>query len=179
MQIHTLSESPSPRTALEAAEVIFFESSSKKTFSGEHERLAFRQRYFGVYAEHDPDWFLMAYGETVSGETPEVLGYLAGAPETRGDHFTLNPYLAGFRQVMDRYPAHLPINFSPEARGLGLGSLLISEFERRLQNHSIPGVHLVTGAEERNVGFYNRNGYAEASRIRIGSSELVLLGKRL
>ncbi len=174
MQIHSLSESTSHRAELEATEQIFFESSSKKTFSGEEERLRFLQRYFGVYAEQDPDWFLIA-----RGATNQVLGYLAGAPETRNEHFILNPYLEEFRQVMGHYPAHLHINFSPEARGLGLGSLLLVEFERRLKSHSIPGVHLVTGATERNVGFYNKNGYLEASRIRVGSTELVLLGKRL
>ncbi len=174
MQIRSLPESPSPRTALEAAEGIFFESSSKKTFSGEEERLRFRERYFGVYAERDPEWFLLAHDGNGS-----VLGYLAGAPVTREEHLALNPYLEGFRREMTLYPAHLHINFSPEARGLGLGSLLISEFERRLKSHSIPGVHLVTGVTERNVGFYNKNGYLEASRIRVGSTELLLLGKRL
>jgi ribosomal protein S18 acetylase RimI-like enzyme len=174
MQIRSLSESPSPRTALEAAEAIFFESSSKKVFSDEAERLRFRERYFGVYTDRDPEWFLLAHDDHAS-----VLGYLAGAPDTREEHLALNPYLGGFRREIVLYPAHLHINFSPEARGLGLGSLLISEFERRLKDHSIPGVHLVTGATERNVGFYNKNGYLEASRIRVGSSELVLLGKRL
>jgi ribosomal protein S18 acetylase RimI-like enzyme len=174
MQIHSLSESTSPRAGLDAAERIFFEASSKKTFSGEEERLRFLKRYFGVYADRDPDWFLMA-----EDDRGTLLGYLAGAPVTREDHFSLNPYLEGFRQVMERFPAHLHINFSPEARGLGLGSLLLAEFEHRLKRHSIAGVHLVTGANERNVGFYHRNGYLEASRLRIGGTDLVLLGKRL
>ena len=174
MQILTLNESPSSRTGLEAAERIFFESSSKQTFSGEKERSQFRQRYFSVYAEGDPDWFLLAYSENGT-----VLGYLAGSPRMREAHFQLNPYLEGFRPAMERYPAHLHINFAAEARGLGLGSLLLAEFEQRLSQRSIPGVHLVTGAAERNVGFYNKNGYVEASRIQIGTSELVLLGKRL
>ena len=174
MQILSLSGSPSSPSGLQAAEEIFFESSSKKTFQDEAERVLFRYRYFGVYAEHDPDWFLLA-----QDETGRVLGYLAGSPATNDEHVRLNPYLEAFRPVLERFPAHLHINFSPAARGLGLGSRLLSEFERRLRESSVPGVHLVTGAAERNVGFYMRHGYLEASRIRIGSAELVLLGKSL
>ena len=174
MQILPLSEIPSPRYKLETAERIFFEASSKKTFSSDEEREAFRRRYFTVYADRDPEWFLLALDDS-----DQVLGYLAGTPSTREDHLSLNPYLEGFRSVIGEFPAHLHINFCQAARGLGLGSRLLEDFESRLKAHSVTGVHLVTGAKERNVGFYARNGYSEASRLRIGASELVFLGKRL
>lgn len=174
MRIHSLSETTAFQTELASAEEIFFESSSKKSFLDDEERRLFRQRYFGTYADANPRWFLLALDGA-----GRVLGYLAGTPETREDHYRLNPYLEGFRPAIAQFPAHLHINFAPEARGLGLGSLLLREFERRLVEDSIPGVHLVTGSSERNVGFYARNGYQAVARIPIGNSELVLLGKRL
>jgi ribosomal protein S18 acetylase RimI-like enzyme len=174
MRIHSLSETTAFQTELASAEKIFFESSSKKSFLTDEERRLFRHRYFGTYVDADPRWFLLALDGA-----GRVLGYLAGTPETREDHYRLNPYLEGFRPAIAQYPAHLHINFAPEARGLGLGSSLLREFERRLEGDSVQGVHLVTGSSERNVGFYERNGYQAASRLTIGNSELLLLGKWL
>jgi GNAT superfamily N-acetyltransferase len=173
MKIIALSELPTPTPLLAAAESVFFESSSRKNFPSPQERARFLNRYFGIYAEQDPGHFLLA----LEGE--EVLGYLAGTPGTREEHLELNPYLKAFHGQLTRYPAHLHINFTSRARGLGLGSLLIREFEGILEREKVPGVHLITGALERNVGFYLKNGYEEVAQTDWNGAKLVMLGHRL
>jgi hypothetical protein len=42
-----------------------------------------------------------------------------------------------------------------------------------------PGVHVVTGAGMRNVGFYERLGFAEIVRFDWSGRPLVMLGRRL
>lgn len=174
MHILSLDQISNPEPQLLAAQAIFYESSSKKHFKDEAERHHFLRRYFSIYAEKHPEWFLLALTEDGT-----LLGYLAGTPDTSSDHLELNPYLSHFSGMFAEFPAHLHINFTAAARGLGLGSRLIGEFESRLKRRSIPGVHLITAAGERNLGFYLKNGYYEAASIPGGGSCLVLLGKKL
>jgi GNAT superfamily N-acetyltransferase len=173
MKIIPMSELPRPKPLLDAAETVFFESSSKKNFTDPEEKKRFLQRYFGIYAEQDPSHFLLA----VEGD--DLLGYLAGTPSTREEHLELNPYLQAFRAELGLYPAHLHINFTSRARGLGLGSLLVRRFEEILQREAVPGVHIVTGALERNVGFYMKNGYEEVALTDWNGAKLMMLGHRL
>jgi hypothetical protein len=42
-----------------------------------------------------------------------------------------------------------------------------------------PGMHIITSADSRNVGFYTRNGFAEVARASIDGRELVFLGRKL
>jgi ribosomal protein S18 acetylase RimI-like enzyme len=77
----------------------------------------------------------------------------------------------------DRWPAHLHIDFLPEARGKGLGRRIMNEWFGRLAARGSPGVHLGTfaqndkaiaffeacglrrhGAPERTPGFRTRDG---------------------
>ena len=78
-----------------------------------------------------------------------------------------------------RYPAHLHINVAAGARSRGIGERLIEAFEHHATANGAPGVHIVTGAGMRNVGFYDRLGFREVARTRRGAGTVVMLAKAL
>jgi len=134
-------------------------------------RETFYRKYFGIYLE-TPEFFYLAV------EQDFVLGYLAGAPQTLPLHFELNPYLENFRAEIEGHsPAHLHLNLTAAARGMGLGSSLISSFTRDLEQTSpIPsGVHVVTSRDAENVRFYLKNGFEKIKE----AGSLLLMGKDL
>ncbi|NDF15858.1 N-acetyltransferase [bacterium] len=160
-------------TWIDGAREIFIETRGRNVFSSREEEQAFEWRYFGVYNTR-PEWFFVA----LRGDS--VLGYLAGTPETLPVHFELNPYLRAFeKEIRIRFPAHLHINLSATARGSGIGSLLVESFAKRLMQWSIPGIHIVTAAGERNAGFYQKNRFREIQRSARGTPTLLLMGRPL
>lgn len=59
------------------------------------------------------------------------------------------------------YPAHLHIDFLPEAQGHGLGTRLMQTFFDQARAEGIPGVHLgVNRQNERALAFYRKLGFA-------------------
>ena len=64
-----------------------------------------------------------------------------------------------------RWPAHLHINLLPEARGTGLGALLMKQWQDHLRQAGVPGCHLGTIAENtRAIGFFERMGFEKYGR---------------
>jgi hypothetical protein len=43
----------------------------------------------------------------------------------------------------------------------------------------LPGVHVVTGRHQRNVGFYHRLGFLERGHSTRGTTDVVFLARRL
>lgn len=159
---------------LPGIDAVFFESSLTKSFADDAARSAFRERWLGRYLKHDPQFAYVA----LEGDT--VAGYLIGSlddPATT-DRFR-DVAVPAFAAASRRFPAHLHVNLAPAYRNRALGARLIDAFVADLEARSVPGVHVVTGAGSRNVGFYNRNGFGEVARARLGSSELVFLGRPL
>ena len=69
----------------------------------------------------------------------------------------------------ERWPAHLHIDFLPEARGRGLGRRIMNAWFQRLESLGSPGVHLGTFAQnQRAIPFFEACGFA-----RRGDPELV------
>lgn len=68
-----------------------------------------------------------------------------------------------------RWPAHLHINLLSEARGTGLGSLLMNAWLEQLRQRAVPGCYLSTILEnKRAVTFFEKNGfqkYGEPTRL--------------
>ncbi len=59
-----------------------------------------------------------------------------------------------------RWPSHLHINLSPEARGCGVGRSLMDAWFKRLAQVGSPGCHLGTLFENtRAIGFFERMGF--------------------
>jgi GNAT superfamily N-acetyltransferase len=151
---------------------IFYESSVRKTFSSSEEKRAFEFKYLGWYL-HRLDTFFIAKSNN------RIIGYLAGSIDTPASYLDLHPYLYSFKEQFQIYPAHLHINLHHEARGKGVGTLLISAFETMLRESRAHGVHLITSPKSRNVSFYEKNGFHRAKTSEVNGSELLMFAKNL
>lgn len=142
-----------------AIDAIFFEASNTKSFESEAARTAFRERWLGRYLRVDPQFAYLAI--TTSGD---VVGYLVGAIEDPASSKVQDTAITAFRDVTQRYPAHLHVNIAPDHRGSGIGGRLIDAFIADAQRAGASGVHVITSAASPNVRFYNRNGFCEVAR---------------
>ena len=156
-------------------DAIFFEASSVRTFESRARRFAFHWLWLGRYLIEEPAEAFVAI------EDGAVAGYLVGSlvdPAPRAAFADLD-YFTDFAGQTAIFPAHLHVNVAAEARGRGVGERLVGAFERHAARHGAPGVHVVTGAGMRNVGFYERLGYREVARASRGAGHVVMLAKRL
>lgn len=158
-----------------AIQEIFWETSARSDFETPLERQEFLERYLLLYTRDYPEQVLVAV------ENNEVLGYILGVPDTKAASKILsaNAHLELFEELYERYPAHLHINFRSKARGRGLGSLLIQAFEEHLRGQGVNGLHLITSATARNVGFYLKNGFAHKVEKLWNGRPILFLGKKL
>lgn len=132
-------------------ENIFFESSSLKSFSSPERKAAFYKRWCGDYQTYYADEFFIAMKDE------KVLGYLSGCSDSnKAARIIEVPGFLVFQDLFNQYPAHLHINFHPEARGLGLGTRLVEHYKSFLREKAVIGLHLVTSPGVQNVGFYER-----------------------
>ena len=77
------------------------------------------------------------------------------------------------REVERQYPAHLHMNFLPQARGSGLGRKIFAQYVEILKEQKIPGIHLFCGSEAK--AFYLKCGFAEFSKIEFRPDVFVYL----
>ena len=157
-------------------DAIFFEASNTKSFVDEAARTAFRERWLGRYLNNHRDCAFIALENGA-----DVAGYVVGALEdpALSAEFADVWHVAAFAHLSRRYPAHLHINIAAHHRNRGLGHALISRFVDDVRSADVAGVHVVTGAGARNVGFYQRNGFWEAGRLTRASTDVVFLGRDL
>lgn len=66
-------------------------------------------------------------------------------------------------RIRSGYPAHLHVNLSEEARGMGAGRRLVDAFVTDLREQAIPGLHVYCGVKP--VGFYLKTGFQELGKI--------------
>ena len=64
-------------------------------------------------------------------------------------------------------------------RNRGIGARLIKAFGYLARGAGVRGMHIITGADMRNVGFYRRCGFVEQGRVARGARTLVFLGRDL
>ncbi len=163
---------PSEKDLTELRE-IFFESSTRKDFADEADKDHFFFKYVGVYLKHFPEYLWVA-------REGRILGYMIGAPVTdETELHRVQPHLQIFQKHFTDYPAHLHVNFHPDARGMGLGSKLFSQLEKQFQEAGIRGVHIMTGPDSRNKIFYQRLGFDFEVVLDFRGSPILLMGKRL
>lgn len=160
---------------IEAVNAIFFETSAIKEFKSEEAKEHFHYKYLGFYQQHSPSNFFALFQDEL------LMGYICGVLDSsdQSELFELHPYYNLFADLYDQYPAHLHINFSLQATGQGLGSLLIQHFEEHLKKQKVSGVHLITSPQARNVHFYQKNGYDFLVERNFKESSLLLMGKSL
>jgi GNAT superfamily N-acetyltransferase len=159
-----------------AIDAIFFEASGTKSFASMAERRAFRERWLGRYLADEPQW---AYLAMDAGGA--VAGYLVGSlnDPARSERFADIGYFKDFAPLTLEYPAHLHVNLAPSYRNRGIGARLMEAFAADAARAGAKGMHVVTGADARNVGFYKRNGFRELARAKAGAREVVFLARRL
>ena len=161
---------------LSKLDAVFFETSATQSFPNDTERQAFRERWLGRYLAYDPQWVYVALDSK-----RKLIGYLVGSLDdpARTPRFGDIDYFKDFSALTLAYPAHLHVNLAPAYRNLGIGAQLIDTFALDAARVGAKGVHVVTGAGARNIGFYVRNGFREFGRIRSGTHEVVFLGRSL
>jgi GNAT superfamily N-acetyltransferase len=147
-----------PRLSLIDAKVqveeIFFDTSTKKDFKDEAERLAFRWKYLDFYLSHYPEYAWVAFKDG------KVLGYVLGMPFTHDPSlYQIQPHLKVFEDQFLEFPAHLHINCHHSSRGLGVGRLLVKTLLDQLSKEGVKGLHIMTGTESENRHFYLKLGF--------------------
>ena len=169
-------DAPNAQSLTSQIDAIFCHSSGTQSFADGATRAAFRERWLGRYLAGDAGhvWLALDGNESVAG-------YLAGclSDPARGARFADLGYFPLLSAETAVFPAHLHINLDPQWRGVGIGSKLIEAFASDLARHGVAGVHVVTGAGMRNVGFYTRNRFQEVRRFPWNGRELVMLGRRV
>ncbi len=159
-----------------ARDAIFFEASGTKTFASDDVRAAFRERWLGRYLRLYPEWVYLA----VDG-SGGLQGYLLGCLDDPAQTplFSDIGYFQDFAPLTARFPAQLHVNLAPAARGAGVGSQLVSAFVNDAAKAGCPGVHVVTGRDQRNVSFYARNGFRDVGHVTWNGRELVFLARAI
>ena len=157
-------------------DAIFFEASGRN-FAPGPEREAFHERWLGRYLQPGADVVLLALDAERT-----VAGYLVGAlddPSGQQRFDDISYFRREFRDLCRRYPAHLHINIAPAFRSRGLGAELIEGFAACARRAGVPGMHVVTGKEARNVTFYARCGFSELGTAVWNGGAIVFLGRSL
>ena len=160
-----------------AIRAIFFASSARQDFASHEEREQFFSLWTDFYTKQSPNanWLAM-------DPNNKVLGYLMGCEDSaRASRYysEKNPSYLLFEDQFADFPAHFHINCHPEARGMGVGSLLIANFIERLRKSEVAGVHIVTSPRADNRFFYAKNKFdAELLRERNGH-QFLFMGRKL
>ena len=159
---------------LKKVEEIFFLSSSLKSFSSIERRQAFYKRWCGDYQNLYPyEFFIVMEGDI-------VLGYLSGCSDSTKALSDISvPGFNIFQDLFAEFPAHLHINFHPDARGKGLGSILINHYLNYLKINKVMGAHLVTSPDAQNVKFYLRLGFNKTETRDFNGAPLYFMGHDL
>lgn len=88
------------------------------------------------------------------------------------DYFCPEPY--------ETYPSHLHIDLLPRAQSRGFGRRMLEQLMDALCRRGSPGAHLgVSTLNTPALGFYQRLGFRELTRVGSGRDGCVYLGKRL
>jgi ribosomal protein S18 acetylase RimI-like enzyme len=157
---------------------IFYLSSSIKSFKDAQHKIDFFDKWCGDYLILYSESFYLLIDE--HDNKNKVLGYLSGVKDSKNALMNLRvPGLSLFEDLYINFPAHLHINFHPDARGAGYGSMLTEHFCAVLGELFIPGIHLVTSPEARNVSFYKKLNFNFESIRQLNGSNLLFLGRNL
>jgi len=142
---------------------------------------------------------------SVVEEDGEVLGYVLGAPDTRGFEarceeewwpplrerypdpvspktpdeqrmHAIHHFHPAPDSLVEEYPSHLHIDLLPRTQGRGYGRRLMDRLRDQLRRAGSPGLHLgVSPANRRAVGFYEALGLTTVSE----DEHVIWMGERL
>ena len=152
---------------------IFFDATSRKEFISEEAKGIFFKRWCGDYQTFYSEEFFVV---TVDNK---VLGYLSGCSDSLAGKNVLNvPGYNVFEDLFLNFPAHLHINFHSDARGKGLGSILVNHYIAYLHGR-VKGLHLITSPDAKNMSFYERLGFTNVHVRDFKGSPLQFMGRIL
>jgi GNAT superfamily N-acetyltransferase len=142
---------------------------------------AFHDLWLGQYLRHEPELVVLALATASPATEADVLGYIVGCriDPAISPRFAALDYFRAFAPQTAAFPAHLHINLEAAARGRGIGGALVEALCTRLAAEGVPGIHVVTGRDQRNVRFYTRLGFVERARAPRGATEVLLLARRI
>jgi GNAT superfamily N-acetyltransferase len=171
-RVARLTELAEPQRALAEAEAIFWSSAGARRFESEGAHRAYRELWFSRYAQQVPgEFFLML------GYQDEVLGYLAGSPESNAASIPGPDYYALFpAALIAGFPAHIHVNVRADRRSGGLGVLLVRAFAEHCRKGQIPGFHAVTASATRSAAFFEKCGLSPRAKANWRGRDLVFLG---
>ncbi len=156
-----------------AIKEIFFLSTSKKKFDSDEQQEEFFNKWCGDYLKIYPDLFFLVFNSE-----NKLLGYLSGALNTIESLELMRvPGVKNFIHLYKKFPAHLHINFHPDSRGQGIGSLLVKHYLVFLKSRGVLGVHLITSPDALNVSFYERLGFVHTEIYSTPQMELMFMGR--
>lgn len=162
------------RGLIPAIDEIFF-GAAARTYPAGPEREAFRERWLGRFLANPHDPLVLALAGT-----GRVAGYLVGTLENAADSPRFQDmahFRERFSEACRQFPAHLHINLAPPFRGRGIGPLLVDRFAGIVRAAGLPGLHVTTGRDMRNVGFYLRNGFQEVAAWEREAGTMLFLGR--
>ncbi len=171
------SVSPAERLRLlPGVERIFFTSAATQEFRSEGERMVFYDRWLGRYLKYWPAECFIALDEA-----GEAAAYIVGCLDSAAaaDIFKDIDYYQRLWRQFALYPAHLHMNTREDLRGRGLGTVLIETLAAHAKAAGACGLHAVTAATSRAVGFYEKCGFRRATALEWQGRTLVMLGKKL
>ena len=168
-----------PLDIIAQIDAIFFQTASR-TFADPDQRARFRHLWLGQYLEHDADKVHVAVHRNSSGKI-RVLGYLVGCWENplTSPRFASLPFFRDFTAQCHAFPGQLHVNLDAEARSRGIGRQLVDAFAAQSKAAGVPGIHVVTGHNARNVQFYQRAGFTKQATTGWGGTDVVFLGRPL
>lgn len=160
---------------------IFFASARSDIGGDNNERAAFRAHWLSPYLMHWPEQCWLLFTPLFTPHDQNLIGYLTGCMDTPGaaSHLAHLNYFTPFANHYAAYPAHLHINLAPAFQGQGYGGRLMQHFITQARSENCPGIHVVTGADARNISFYAKHGFNPVETQIIEKAELVLLGLSL
>jgi GNAT superfamily N-acetyltransferase len=175
VRIELLGDDATPEV-LREVERIFFLTSSRKTFPNDAARAEFQERWLGRYLLHD-----RAHAFVARAEGGAIAGYLIGCLDdpAETDRFDDIGYFSDFADLTALYPAHLHINLDAAWQSQGIGAMLIETFAAHARARRARGLHIVTGAGMRNVGFYARCGFEPLRELSLDGARLLFMGRKL
>ncbi len=178
LRIRAYSDLEAPQALRSQIEEILLVSANPRRVADEASRAAFLDRWLTPYLEAYPEQLLLALEGAEDGR---VLGVLNGCLDSAGATVfrDLHPYYGLFADLYEDYPAHFHVNCHPAHRSRGVGSRLVQAFVALCRDAGLPGVHLVTAPGLRNVGFYRRNGFADAVERSEAGRRYLFLGRQL
>ena len=152
---------------------IFFESSTRKTFSDEVEKELFFQKYLGWYMRRYPEYIWLA-------QDKKLLGYLVISPTSQDLELEeLQPHLKVFGAQIQEFPAHLHINCHRESRGQGIGRSLMETGLGVMRSLNISGIHILTSPQAKNRAFYSGLGFDYEVLLPFNQVPILFMGKKL